>query len=169
MFQETQPLIDHSYYCHRILLRTKQCFEYQLKKSIPKLQVIKNTFTNKWSSSLTHTFGSKSSAARRRKGTTKCHICNRRFQSTLNTLYHITHHKEMIYQCISCGNRFMYFHRLKQHTWDTHKVSISDRDENQKSGKITVWALTWDLHKYMSLNSHVKEIPGLSLRIHIGS
>ena len=125
MFLKTHPLINHLYHSHGILLRTRQCFQYKVKKSIPKLRMRKNTFTNRWSSSISQ------SVSRSYKGKTKCHLCGRRFTSTLNTLYHIAHHSEMIYQCPRpCGNRLMYFNRLKQHTIDTHKVSISNRDEN---------------------------------------
>ena len=131
MFLKTLPLINHSYHSHGILLTHRQCFQYIVKKSIPKLRMMKNTLTNRWSSIFSHSFGAKSSVASSRKGKTKCHLCNRRFTSALNTLYHVAHHREMIYQCPRpCGNRFMYFNRLKQHTMDTHKVSISNRDEN---------------------------------------
>ena len=124
---ETLPLKDHSRYAHGIILNLKQCAQFQLKKTVPKLRVMKNAATNRWSSS----FAPSLNNAKSNGGKTKCHLCNRRFKSTLETLYHTKHHREMMYECPRpCGNQFMYFHRLKHHRMDIHKVSPSDGDKN---------------------------------------
>ena len=122
---ETHPLVSHCKKAHGIKLRMKQCTQFQLKKAVPKLRVVKNTVTNRWSSSFAHSFnGGKLTAE-------KCHLCNRRFNSTLDSLYHMKYHRDMIYECPKpCGNQFIYFHRLKSHRMDIHKVFTSDRDKN---------------------------------------
>ena len=140
MFLKSKPLISHSYHSHGILLSERQCYKYGVKKEVPKLRVVKNTATNRWSSSLTQSVRGKSGSQHTsRWNGKKCHLCNRRFVSTFNTLYHIAHHRQMTYKC-PCGNQFMYFRRLKQHALDTHKVAIPDKDESHFQIKLPLVA-----------------------------
>ena len=132
MFLEILRLISHSYHSHGVLLRKNQCSKYLVKKTAPKLRLVKNGDTSTWT---TQSNGGKSSrtsgTCQKSSSKSKCHLCNRKFESSLNALDHISRHEEMVYECPRpCGNQFLLFHGLQQHTRDVHKVFISERDKD---------------------------------------
>ena len=119
MYQDFKTLQSHNYYIHRLKLLSTQSVQYRIK---PTLTFVRNVVTNRWSTKTGSQWEQKK----------KCHICNRQLRTKLNYDYHLAHHKEMMYKCPQpCGYQYIYFHRLKLHAMDAHKICIPVADKKQ--------------------------------------
>ena len=123
MYRDFKMLRTHNYWTHKLTLAPAHSIHYKIK---PTLTFVRNAITKRWSTK----------AGSQKENKKKCHLCNRQLRTKLNYDHHLAHHKEMVYQCPSpCGHMFMYFHRLKKHAMDVHKLNIPADDEQKFRAK----------------------------------